>query len=134
LIDTTGNAVSSILVLEPDVLLRSTISEFLRGCGYHVIEGVSADDVWAVLQSGHRLDVVLSEVLLSGGTNGYSLASQLRQTHPGIDVILNSAMHTAAEKSSELCERGAISKPYHPQEVASRIQLLLERRRQSKGD
>jgi DNA-binding response OmpR family regulator len=134
LIKAVNNAIPSIMVLESDVLVRTTISEFLRECGYHVIEGVSADDVWTVIRSGRRLDVVFSEVQLSDLTGGFSLARALRQTHPGIDVILSSGIVDAAEKSSELCEHGPISKPYHPQEVATRIHLALERRRTSKRD
>jgi DNA-binding response OmpR family regulator len=132
LIATSDNAVVTILMLEPDVLVRSTISEFLRECGYHVIEGVSAQDARSVIQSGQRLDVVLSEVQLPGSTTGFSLASELRQTHPEIDVILTSGVHAAAEKSSELCEHGPIPKPYHPRDLAARIHVLLERRRASK--
>ena len=132
MVTTSDNAVPTILVLEPDVLVRTTISEFLRECGYYVIEGVCAHDAWAVIQSGRRLDVVFSEVQLSDSVSGFSLASELRQTHPGIDVILNSGIESAAEKSSELCEQGPMLKPYHPQEVATRIHLLLERRRMSK--
>lgn len=132
MIDPSHNTGATILVLEPDVLVRTAISDFLRECGYHVIEGISAHDAWSVIQSGQRLDVVFSEVQLSDNGSGFSLASELRQTHPEIDVILNSGIHSAAEKSSELCEQGPIRKPYHPQEVVRRIQLLLGRRRTSK--
>jgi DNA-binding response OmpR family regulator len=122
----------TILVVEPDILIRTTISEYLRECGYRVIESVSADDVWTVLKSNTRLDVVFAELHLSGQTLGFSLATELRQTHPQIDVILTSGVADAAEKSSDLCEQGPLKKPYHPKEVAARIHLLLERRRQSR--
>ncbi len=42
----------TIMVLEPDVIVRSEISEFLRQCGYDVIEGVDAADLRAALESG----------------------------------------------------------------------------------
>jgi DNA-binding response OmpR family regulator len=125
---------SVVMVLEPDVLVRSSVSDFLRECGYRVIEGVSADDAWIVIQSGQQLDVVFSEVRLVGTVNGFSLASSLRQTHPEIDVTLTSGIDDAAEKSSELCEQGPVRKPYHPQNVATRIRVLLERRRAAKTE
>ena len=126
------NSLTTVLVLEPDVLIRTTISEYLRECGYRVIEGVSADDVGTVLQSNSRLDFVLAELHLAGGTHAFSLVRQLRQTHPWIDVILTSGVADVAEKCSDLCDQGPIKKPYHPQEVATRIRLLLARRRISK--
>lgn len=127
----------TVMVIEPDVLVRTTISEYLRECGYRVIEGVSSSDVWTVLKSQTRLEVVFAEVQLAGeGTAsegaGFALAKELRQTQPDIDVILTSGIIDAAEKSGALCERGPIAKPYHPRDVAARIHLLLERRRSAR--
>ena len=99
-----------------------------------MIEGLSADDAWIVIESGQQLDVVFSEVRLVGTVNGFSLASALRQTHPEVDVILTSGIDAAAEKSSELCEQGPVRKPYHPQSVETRIRVLLERRRSAKKE
>jgi DNA-binding response OmpR family regulator len=53
----------------------------------------------------------------------------VRENHPGIDVILTSGMARTAEKAGDLCDDGPLEKPYHPQEVVRRINLLLERRR-----
>jgi DNA-binding response OmpR family regulator len=122
----------TIIVIEPDVLIRMTIAQFLRECGYRVIEGTDARDVWTVLDSGAQVDIVLAEVRLAGEADGFSLARKLRQTHAGIDVILTSSVTGVAEKSQELCDEGPIGKPYHPQDVLGRIHLLLERRRSSK--
>jgi hypothetical protein len=38
-------------------------------------------------------------------------------------------MARTAEKAGDLCDDGPLEKPYHPQEVVRRINLLLERRR-----
>src|SRR5579862_7502259 len=57
--------VATILVIEPEVLVRASISEFLRSCGYRVIEGVTADDVWAAIGAGTSPDIVLAEVQLT---------------------------------------------------------------------
>jgi DNA-binding response OmpR family regulator len=122
-------ATTTVMVVEPDVLVRMTVSDFLRECGYRVIEGVKAEDVWAVLDSQIAIDIVLAEVHLSDESEGFSLAKKLRQTQPNIDVILTSGIVDAAEKSSDLCGQGPIRKPYHPQLVMDRIHLLLERRR-----
>jgi DNA-binding response OmpR family regulator len=79
-----------------------------------------------------KVDVVFAEVRLAGKTDGFSLASLLRQKHPEIDVILTSSPVSAAEKSKGLCEDGPIGKPYHPEDVAERIRQLMARRRSSK--
>ncbi len=46
------DAMKTIMMVEPDVVIRMVIAEHLRECGYRVIEGVAAQDVWVVLESG----------------------------------------------------------------------------------
>lgn len=122
----------TILVIEPDVLVRTTIAQYLRECGYKVIEGTAAQDVWTALETAPRVDIIFSEVRLPGGMDGFSLASRVRQTHPNVDVILTSSVTGAAEKSKELCDEGPIGKPYHPTDLITRIQRLRARRGPSK--
>src|ERR1700730_9036815 len=105
------------------------IADYLRDCGYKVIEGVSADDVLAVLRAGRKIDVILAEVQLSGVTDGFELARSIRENHPDIDVILTSGVAKAAAKAGELCDDGPLEKPYHPSEIIGRIGVLRERRR-----
>jgi DNA-binding response OmpR family regulator len=126
---TTAMAATTVMVIEPDVIVRMTICDFLRECGYRVIEGVRADDLWAVLDSQVAIDLVFAEVHLSDESEGFSLAERLRQTRPNVEIILASGIVDASEKSSDLCGRGPIKKPYHPQEVLDRIHRLLERGR-----
>src|ERR1700752_1413043 len=118
-----------IMVLESDVLVRTEIAEFLRECGYKVIEGIMANDLWAIIDAKVKLDIVFSEVNLPGETDGFTVARRIRQTYPEIDVILTSSVESAAEKVKDLCDEGPLKKPYRAEEVAARIRLLLERRR-----
>jgi DNA-binding NtrC family response regulator len=119
---------NTVMILEPDVLVRMVIADHLRGCGYRVIEGTVAEDVWTILGLGVRIDIVFAEIQLSGDVDGFALAKRVRQTRPEIDVILTSGITHAAEKSSSLCEQGPIRKPYQPKDVESRIRDLIAHR------
>lgn len=121
----------TIIMVEPDVVIRMVIAEHLRDCGYRVIEGVAAPDVWAVLESGRRVDVILADVKLSGDVDGFSLARRIRQTRSDIDVILTSGVAGVAQQTHDLCEEGPMKKPYEPRDVEAKIRILLERRRTS---
>jgi CheY-like chemotaxis protein len=128
----SGDATSAVIfVVEPDILVRMVIADYLRDCGYKVVEGVSADDALAVLEAGRKIDVILAEVRLAGSLDGFGLARQIREDHPEIDVILTSGVTRTAEKARDLCDDVPLEKPYHPQEVVRRINLLRERRRTS---
>jgi DNA-binding response OmpR family regulator len=124
-----GATPSIILVVEPDILVRMVIASYLRECGYRVLEGVTAADVTTVLGSGQTIDVVLSEVRLRGKMDGFGLARWVREHHPDVDVILTSGAARAADKAKDLCDDGPLEKPYEPQEVVRRINLLRERQR-----
>jgi DNA-binding response OmpR family regulator len=119
----------TIMIVEPDVLVRMAVAEYLRNCGYKVIEAMAAKDVRTVLDSGHHLDVVMADVKRSGDVDGFSLASHIRQTHPDINVILTAGIAGEAHESYELCQDGPIKKPYDLKDVEVRIRILLERRR-----
>lgn len=119
------------MVVDPDVLVRSTISDYLRECGYKVLEGVAVADVWTVLHSGRNIDVILAEVKLPGDSDGFELARQIRERFPQIDILLTSSAGKLAGKAGDLCDEGPLEKPYESAEVLRRIQLLRERRRQS---
>jgi DNA-binding response OmpR family regulator len=112
------------MVLEPDVIVRAEISEFLRQCGFVVIEGVDAADLHSALDSGTAIDVVLAEIQLRGSVSGFELAQNVRQTRPEIAVILVSSIDNVAERATDLCGRGPVKKPYHSDEILRRIRML----------
>jgi CheY-like chemotaxis protein len=123
----------TIMVVEPDILARMVIADYLRDCGYRVIEGVTAEDVLTVLRSRGVIDVIFSEVTLPGELDGFALAQRIRQMRFDIDVILTRGTASAAAKAGDLCDEGPLDKPYHPQEVIRRIKILRERRRRAKA-
>jgi CheY-like chemotaxis protein len=92
------------VVVEPDVLSRTVIADYLRSCGCRVLESVSAEDVLAILAGGERVDIIFSEVRLAGERDGFSLAKYIRDKHPVIDVLLTSGIANAADKAGEQCE------------------------------
>jgi CheY-like chemotaxis protein len=120
---------TTILIIEPDILVRMVIAEYLRGCGYKVIEGAAGEDFFTVLQAGTQIGIVFSEVRLSGRIDGFTLAKQIREAYPAVDVILTTGVAQAADKAGDLCEETPLKKPYHPSEVMRRINILRERQR-----
>jgi CheY-like chemotaxis protein len=123
---------ATILVVEPEVLARMAIADYLRTCGYKVIEANTIEDAFKVLQSEAKVDLVFAEVSHLGASEGFALAKQIRESYPHIDVILTSNVVQAADKAGDLCDQGVLKKPYHPDELVRRIQILREQRRSSK--
>jgi DNA-binding NtrC family response regulator len=120
----------TILVVEDDVLVRMPIAQYLRDCGYKVIEAVSADEAMAVLLDQETIvDVVFSDIEMPGSLDGFGLAKWIREHRPGLDVVLAGTLPRTVERAKELCEAGSIPKPYESQVVHNQIRRLLAARK-----
>lgn len=121
-----GLSLQTILVVEDEVFVRMVISEYLRGCGYRVIEAANADEAVTLLQHLEiEVDVVFSDIEMPGSMGGFELAKWLREHRPGIGVVLAGNVPRAADAAAELCESGPLPKPYEPQIAVDRIKRLM---------
>ena len=118
-----------VMVVDADILARMAIADYLRDCGYKVIEGVSGAQVLAVVNAGHKIEVLLIDLQLRSSEDGFALAREIRAQHPDMIVVRTSATAKLADKAADLCEDGPLVKPYQPEELLRRIQDL--RRTQS---
>jgi CheY-like chemotaxis protein len=115
-----------VLVVEDEILIRMVIADYLRGCGYRVIEAASADEAMVILQhTEFEVDVVFSDIEMPGSMDGFELSKWLRANRPGVDVILAGSVARAADAAGELCDSGPVPKPYEPQLAADRIRQLM---------
>ena len=75
---------------EPNSLtLRKLV---LEKAGYRVLTAASLNQALEVLSSADRIDLVLSDQLMPGGT-GTELARQVKNRFPGLPVILISGVN-----------------------------------------
>ncbi len=120
----------TVLVVEDDVLVRLVIAGYLRDCGYRVIEAASGAEALQVLQRDEApVGVVLTDVEMPGGTDGFALARWVRRERPEVEVVMAGTPARAADAAGELCEEGPQgARPYEPAAVVGRIRRLLAMR------
>jgi DNA-binding NtrC family response regulator len=122
----------TVLVVEDDVLIRMPISQYLRDCGYRVIEAANGDEAIAVLlHEKTNVDVVFSE--MPGSVDGFGLAKWIREHRTGLDVMLAGTILRAVNAAKELCDANSLPKPYTSQAVHDRIRRLLAARKAARG-
>jgi CheY-like chemotaxis protein len=128
---TSGDALQTVLVVEDEVLVRMVICEYLRDCGFRVIEAATGEEAVIVLQQPNlTINVVFSDVQLGSGIDGFAVSQWVRANRPELDIILVGNIERAADVAAELCEDGpTLSKPYEPQTVVDRIRRLLAERK-----
>ncbi len=114
-----------ILIVEADVLVRHPLSEYLRECGYRVVE--AGDGAEAKILLDH--DELPIDIVLAEGPAGLEIAAWTRAKHPDVQLILVGSVARATEKAGELCEDGPdITKPYEHKLVLERIRRLTAAR------
>jgi len=115
-----------ILVVEDEVLIRMTVSDYLRDCGFHVIEAGRADEAVGILETDIDVDIVFSDINMPGKLDGLGLAQWIQRERAGLKVILTSAVARTAKAGREAFEDGPfLAKPYAHGELEHHIRRLL---------
>lgn len=116
----------AILVVDGDIVSRHAISDYLRHCGYAVVEAAGTDEARiAVAEPALGIDVILCDVAAIGETSGFELAKWVRDTRPGLEVRLAASLESAARFASQLCEIGPhLDLPYEREAVIDYIRQL----------
>lgn len=117
-----GGDGQTILVVEDDENVRRLSVERINDLGFVVIEAATADDAWAMLQSGIEVDLVFTDLMMPGDMDGRELAGRIGEDYPEIKVLLTSGY------AQELVNNGHIPllrKPFRQAELAEKIQALL---------
>jgi CheY-like chemotaxis protein len=119
----------SVMVVEPDILVRMTIAGYLRECGYRVVEAITGEEALIILGAGIKVDTILSAVKLRGALDGFALARRVRSGFSHIDIILTTGISMTAKKASELCDQGPLKRPYHRRLIVEQLKRLFEKHR-----
>jgi DNA-binding response OmpR family regulator len=118
-----------ILLVEADILVRSPLAEYLRECGYRVVEAGNPAEARQLLDNGlNAIDVIMIDI--DGGDRaGFELAAWVRGNHAYCQVVLAGTPMKAAEKAGDLCHEGpALTKPYDHQFVLEHIRRTIAAR------
>src|SRR5438128_2695090 len=94
-----------LIVVDGDVLVRHVLSDYLRTCGYTVVEAATTDEAKAVLADGRlALHAMLCDAEAPGERSAFELREWTRRERPEVDVILAGSISSAANKAAELCD------------------------------
>jgi len=73
----------TILVVDDEATIRHSVDEVLDDVGYTVIGAADGAAGLKVLQSGARIDLLITDVGLPNGLNGRQVADAARSLRPG---------------------------------------------------
>jgi two-component system cell cycle sensor histidine kinase/response regulator CckA len=118
----------TILVVEDEAPLRELAADFLRGCGYHVLEaGNGADALDLVLNLSGHLDLLVTDVVMPG-MSGRALAERLAERAADTKVLYLSGYTDEAIHRHGVLEPGValLQKPFRLADLARRVREILD--------
>jgi CheY-like chemotaxis protein len=119
----------TILVVDDEVLIRMAFSDCLQDSGYKVLEAGNADEAVAVLEHGHEIDLVFSDIRMPGTMDGFGLAKWIRQNRKGLPVMLTSGDSKRSDLADQLgADETFFAKPYDTQMVLAQIRQSIDAR------
>jgi DNA-binding NtrC family response regulator len=118
-----------VLIVDDEALLRLSISEHLKDCGFFPLEACDAHEAIEILETRVDVDVVVSDVRMPAQMDGFGLAEWVRKNRPGLPVFLTSGYAGAVSIARKLCESEQFfHKPYDLDLLAAMIRKRVESR------
>ncbi len=117
-----------VIVVEDEQFQRETLVDFLEEAGYRT-SGVDSGAALRKLVEKDPPALVLLDLRLPGGEDGFALARFLRERSRRVGIIMVTASGDTVDQVVGL-ETGAddyIAKPYEPRALLARIKAVLRR-------
>jgi signal transduction histidine kinase/CheY-like chemotaxis protein len=116
-----------VLVVEDEEAVRALIVDVLQELGYRTMEAVDGPSGLEVLQSGAKIDLLVTDVGLPG-LNGRQLADAARVSRPELKILFVTGYAHNAAVGNGLLEPGMeiITKPFTIEKLASRVRMIVE--------
>jgi len=120
-------SVGTILVVEDEEAIRALLTEVLGGAGYRVLQAPEGGQAIDTLRSEVTIDLLITDVGLTGGLNGRQGADAGRQVRPGLPVLFITGYAASAAVGAGQLEEGmeVLTKPFTTTELERRARALL---------
>jgi CheY-like chemotaxis protein len=118
-----------ILVVEDNIEVLRLTSAMVTSLGYNVIEAMSGEMAIGILKIHDDIDLLLTDVILSGQMNGAELADEALRMRPNLKVLFNSGYAESAIFKAGFLAEGAniLSKPFRKPQLAGKLKELLKK-------
>ena len=122
----TPPAAATILVVEDDPDVREMIVGILSDLGYQTLVATNGPEALAILNDGHSVDLLFTDIVMPAGMSGTDLARQACRLRPDVKVLLSSGYTREANRwRSARTEFPFIAKPYRPTTLEKKLEEVL---------
>ena len=118
----------TILIVEDNAEVAAVTGSLIEQLGYRTLRAEDATDALNRLQSGDKIDLVFSDIVMPGVMNGIALAQEIGSRYPQIPVTLTSGYSDVVQTADS--RFAILRKPFQLPALEKFIREALERHRQ----
>jgi PAS domain S-box-containing protein len=117
----------TVLVVDDEPSVRMLVTEVLEDLGYRTLEAADARAGLRLLESGARVDLLITDVGLPGGMNGRQMADAALAARPDLPVLFITGYAENAVVGNGHLRPGMhiLTKPFAIEALARRIRSIL---------
>ena len=117
----------TILVVEDDPFVRSSVILRVESLGYKVVLAVDGREAVMKLRTNPEIDVLFTDIVMPGGMSGWEVAELAQQMRPGLPTVFTSgyALEVLVDQGRAPVKSIVLTKPYRKAELAHRLREAL---------
>jgi PAS domain S-box-containing protein len=118
----------TVLVVDDEPTVRMLIAEVLGENFYNIVEAGDGPSALKLLQSGQRIDLMVTDVGLPGGMNGRQVADAARVARPHLKVLFITGYAENAAVGNGHLDAGMeiLAKPFAMSTLANKVREMIE--------
>lgn len=123
----------TILIVDDEQALVDVAVTYLEDLGYTTVTANNSKQALKVLESNTAIDLLFSDVIMPGGSDGYELALAARELYPSLKVVITSGFTKKHDEyvngKSKYYSRLAanlLKKPYNKSSLATAVRSVLD--------
>lgn len=127
-VDMQAPAGETVLLVDDEDVIRELLSEMLTSSGYKVLEASDGTQALVLLDQADQVDMMVTDIGLSGGLSGTQLAQIARRHYPGLKTLfITGYAEDAAVRSGELPPHTRVlTKPFPLEEFSRLLRQMLD--------
>jgi CheY-like chemotaxis protein len=119
----------TVLVVDDEATVRMLIAEVLSESFYNILEAGDGPSGLKILESGSRVDLLITDVGLPGGMNGRQVADAARVLRPNLKVLFITGYAENAAIGNGHLDPGMeiLAKPFAMSTLANKVREMIEK-------
>ena len=113
----------AILLVDDDEELRTHLGDFLKSAGFEVFGAADHQEALRIIESGQRLDLLMTDLVLPNGISGFATARMAQIRRPDLSVLYMTGYDIPANAAD--AKSLVLRKPLTAETTIKRIELLL---------